>query len=64
MPKLCALHVTGTSTPVCVNPMLVRYLEGSGNETRIGFDKDHVLRVPLPLEQVRHALDTAMSAAS
>jgi hypothetical protein len=44
--------------------MLVRYLEGSGKETRIGFDKDHALTVPLPLEQVRHALDAAMNAVA
>ncbi|MEJ0076572.1 MAG: hypothetical protein WDO17_14185 [Alphaproteobacteria bacterium] len=64
MAKLCAFHVTGTSTPVCVNPMLVRYLEGSEKETRIGFDKDHALTVPLPLQQVRHALDAAMNAVT
>ena len=60
MPKLCGLTITGSSaTPVCVNPMAVRYVRSTGSI--IFFESDGRLNVVEPFEQVRGALDRAMN---
>jgi hypothetical protein len=61
MPKICVLHVPGKQA-VYVNPALVRALEDRGKYTTIQFDKDHLINIDLPIDQVRHALDVAMNA--
>ena len=60
MPKMCSFPVKSGS-PVYVNPALVRLLRPGPGYTSIQFDDTHSITVDLPIEQVRHALDTAMN---
>jgi len=62
MSKLCVFRAPGHPT-MYVNPMLVRaVVDWAPNQTVIEFDKEHKISLPLPIEQVRAALDTAMNA--
>jgi hypothetical protein len=66
MPKMCVFRAPGHPT-MYINPMLVRAVidwdRGSATTaptTVIEFDKEHRISLPLPIEQVRAALDEAL----
>jgi hypothetical protein len=62
LPKMCVFHVAGGDPPIYINPTLVRLLRvWDPRTTIVEFDKEHRESVPLPIEQVRQALDKAMN---
>ncbi len=63
MPRMCSFEVPGGGkhAEVFVNPTLVQILRSGPGYTSIQFDKDHLINVDLPIEEVSAALDRAMN---
>jgi hypothetical protein len=66
MPKLCTLptvdSIQGASAAaVYVNPLLVRFIRPSGQNTVVYFDAQHTLNIAESVEQVQTAIDAALA---